>query len=68
MSGAAKLQLAAASALVGLTTATILLCSHFHSIDTDRAAQKMSPLVRLGTPQRGAQVSRPAMLRTLSAL
>ena len=63
ISSVAQLQLAAASALVGLTTAAILLCSHFHSIDTDRAARKMSPLVRLGTPQRGAQVGKPTMLR-----
>ena len=53
----AQARLAACSALIGLTTAAILLCSHFHSIDTDKAAKKMSPLVRLGTPQRGALVS-----------
>jgi 1,4-dihydroxy-2-naphthoate octaprenyltransferase len=35
--------------LVGLTTTIILFCSHFHQIEGDKAAGKMSPLVRLGT-------------------
>lgn len=44
----------AASALVGVTVAAILFCSHFHQIEGDRAAGKMSPLVRLG-PTNGMQ-------------
>ncbi|GAB4824004.1 hypothetical protein N2152v2_011050 [Parachlorella kessleri] len=36
------------SLLIGLTTTTILFCSHFHQIEGDRAHGKMSPLVRLG--------------------
>ncbi|CAG9466076.1 unnamed protein product [Pedinophyceae sp. YPF-701] len=39
----------AMSALVGLSTTVILLCSHFHQIEGDRRAGKMSPIVRLGT-------------------
>lgn len=35
--------------VVGLTTTSILFCSHFHQIQGDLAAGKMSPLVRLGT-------------------
>ncbi|XP_031496841.1 2-carboxy-1,4-naphthoquinone phytyltransferase, chloroplastic [Nymphaea colorata] len=41
--------IASASILVGLTTALILLCSHFHQVDEDRAVGKLSPLVRMGT-------------------
>jgi 1,4-dihydroxy-2-naphthoate octaprenyltransferase len=37
------------SALVGTTTTVILFCSHFHQIEGDSRAGKMSPLVRLGT-------------------
>lgn len=37
--------------LVGLTTSVILFCSHWHQIKGDRAAGKMSPLVRIGTAQ-----------------
>eukprot|EP00891_Asterochloris_glomerata_P004453 jgi/Astpho2/4453/Aster-00063 len=37
------------SIVVGITTTAILFCSHFHQIDGDRAAGKLSPLVRLGT-------------------
>lgn len=40
---------------VGLTTAMILFCSHFHQVTDDLAAGKRSPIVRLGT-QRGAYV------------
>ncbi|CAN6466812.1 unnamed protein product [Victoria cruziana] len=40
---------ASASILVGLTTALILFCSHFHQVDEDRAVGKISPLVRMGT-------------------
>jgi len=35
--------------VVGITTTIILFCSHFHQIADDKAANKMSPLVRLGT-------------------
>lgn len=45
----------AASALVGVTVTSILFCSHFHQIEGDRAAGKMSPLVSLG-PDNGMQV------------
>lgn len=45
----------ALSVLVGVSTTVILFCSHFHQIDGDRAAGKMSPLVRLGA-QRGASL------------
>ena len=48
-------QAAASSLLVGLTTMAILFCSHFHQIEGDLSAGKMSPLVRLG-PSRGFQV------------
>jgi 1,4-dihydroxy-2-naphthoate octaprenyltransferase len=37
------------SVVVGITTTIILFCSHFHQIADDKAASKMSPLVRLGT-------------------
>lgn len=37
------------SVVVGITTTIILFCSHFHQIADDKAANKMSPLVRLGT-------------------
>ena len=50
-------ELALSALLVGLTTTSILFCSHFHQIEGDTAAGKMSPLVRLGT-QRGYEVQR----------
>lgn len=37
------------STVVGITTTVILFCSHWHQIQGDIAAGKMSPLVRLGT-------------------
>ena len=46
-----------ASVLVGITTAIILFCSHFHQLEDDRAIGKMSPVVRLGTTARAVQVS-----------
>lgn len=36
------------SLLLGLSTMIILFCSHFHQVEGDRAAGKMSPLVRWG--------------------
>ncbi|KAL3145751.1 hypothetical protein ABBQ38_015130 [Trebouxia sp. C0009 RCD-2024] len=39
----------ACSVVVGITTSLILFCSHFHQIPDDIAANKISPLVRLGT-------------------
>ncbi|BDA50723.1 probable UbiA prenyltransferase domain-containing protein 1 [Coccomyxa sp. Obi] len=54
---------AAASVIVGATTTSVLFCSHFHQIDGDTAAGKMSPLVRLG-PSRGYQVLRAGVLLT----
>ncbi|KAK9841173.1 hypothetical protein WJX74_001418 [Apatococcus lobatus] len=48
-----------AAVAVGITTAIILFCSHFHQIEGDRAAGKISPLVRLG-PTQGLQVLRAA--------
>lgn len=47
---------AAASIVIGLTTASILFCSHFHQMSGDKAAGKMSPIVRLGSTSRGLQV------------
>jgi 1,4-dihydroxy-2-naphthoate phytyltransferase len=47
--------------LVGLTTTIILFTSHFHQIEGDKAAGKMSPLVRLGT-DRATMVLRCAVL------
>ena len=37
------------SVVVGITTTVILFGSHWHQIQGDIAAGKMSPLVRLGT-------------------
>lgn len=37
------------SVVVGITTSLILFCSHFHQIADDKAANKLSPLVKLGT-------------------
>ncbi len=45
----------APAAFIGLTTAIVLFCSHFHQVEDDRAAGKRSPIVRLGTA-RGAAV------------
>lgn len=64
--GSADVQLTSSilisSMLVGVTTAVILFCSHFHQIEGDRAALKMSPLVRLGSTARGYQVLRASVL------
>jgi 2-carboxy-1,4-naphthoquinone phytyltransferase len=38
-----------AALLVALPTTLILLCSHFHQLEDDKAAGKRSPIVRLGT-------------------
>ncbi len=38
-----------ASIIVGITTSIILFCSHFHQLEDDLAAGKLSPIVRLGT-------------------
>jgi 1,4-dihydroxy-2-naphthoate octaprenyltransferase len=43
----------AASIIIGISTSIILFCSHFHQVEDDLAAGKLSPLVRLGTA-RGA--------------
>lgn len=43
------------STLVGITTTVILFCSHFHQVAGDKAAGKMSPVVRLGT-QKSAEI------------
>ncbi|GLI70846.1 hypothetical protein VaNZ11_015857 [Volvox africanus] len=56
----------ACSIVVGLTTTTILFCSHFHQIAGDMAAGKHSPLVRLGT-ERGCKVLRAAATATQAA-
>lgn len=45
----------ALSTLIGVSTTVILFCSHFHQVEGDRKAGKMSPLVRIGTKQ-GASV------------
>lgn len=49
--------------LVGLSTTTILLSSHFHQGESDRAAGKKSPVVRLGT-KRASQVLMGLILST----
>ena len=41
--------------LIGISTAIILFCSHFHQVEDDIIAGKKSPIVRLGT-KRGANV------------
>eukprot|EP00890_Picochlorum_soloecismus_P001548 jgi/Picsp_1/2394/NSC_05855-R1_-dihydroxy-2-naphthoate chloroplastic-like len=41
----------ALSTFVGLSTTIILFCSHFHQIEGDKKAGKMSPLVRMGIEQ-----------------
>ncbi|MCS6959785.1 MAG: 2-carboxy-1,4-naphthoquinone phytyltransferase [Pseudanabaenaceae cyanobacterium SKYGB_i_bin29] len=43
------------SVINGLTTSLILFCSHFHQVEDDRKAGKLSPIVRLGT-KRSAQL------------
>jgi 1,4-dihydroxy-2-naphthoate octaprenyltransferase len=43
------------SIFVGISTAIILFCSHFHQVEDDIAAGKKSPIVRLGT-KLGSQV------------
>ncbi len=43
------------AALIGVSTAIILFCSHFHQVEDDLAAGKRSPVVRLGT-RTGATV------------
>lgn len=50
-----------AAVLVGITTALILFCSHFHQIDGDLSVGKMSPLVRLGT-EKGSKVVQAAVV------
>lgn len=45
----------AAATIIGVSTALILFCSHFHQVEDDLAAGKFSPIVRLGTV-RGSQV------------
>ncbi|GBF97481.1 hypothetical protein Rsub_10404 [Raphidocelis subcapitata] len=55
-----------ASVVVGLTTAVILFCSHFHQIEGDIAAGKRSPLVRLGAA-RGVRVLALAVAATYAA-
>ena len=45
----------AASLIVGIATTLVLFCSHFHQVEDDLAAGKLSPIVRLGT-QKGSQV------------
>jgi len=47
----------AASLLVGATTTAILFCSHFHQEETDRAAGKRSPIVRLGVRRAAGVLS-----------
>ena len=50
----------ACSVVVGITTSLILFCSHFHQIPDDIAANKISPLVRLGTANGVKVVCCPA--------
>ena len=46
---------------VGATTTIMLFCSHFHQEDGDRAAGKLSPVVRLGL-STSEQVGRMATI------
>lgn len=57
----------APAALVGLTTAIVLFCSHFHQVEDDLAAGKRSPIVRLGTA-RGAAVLHGAVVAVFVVL
>ncbi len=43
------------SIIIGISTSIILFCSHFHQIEDDLAAGKLSPIVRLGT-KKGVKV------------
>ena len=43
--------------VVGITTTSILLCSHFHQVDGDAAIGKKSPAVRLGTANASAALT-----------
>eukprot|EP00873_Tetraselmis_striata_P046226 jgi/Tetstr1/466490/TSEL_010997.t1 len=52
---------------VGISTTAILFCSHFHQIEGDLAAGKMSPLVRLGTA-RASRVLKGGVLATYGLL
>ena len=45
----------ASGSLIGISTSIILFCSHFHQVEDDLAAEKRSPIVRLGT-KLGSQV------------
>ncbi|XVE93157.1 hypothetical protein REPUB_Repub01dG0166100 [Reevesia pubescens] len=56
-----------ASLVVGLTTALILFCSHFHQVEEDLAVGKMSPSVKMGT-ERGSVVVKWAVLTLYSLL
>lgn len=56
----------AASVIIGISTSTILFCSHFHQVEDDIAAGKRSPIVRLGT-ERGAKLL-PWMTGSIFAL
>ncbi|XP_010520880.1 PREDICTED: 2-carboxy-1,4-naphthoquinone phytyltransferase, chloroplastic isoform X2 [Tarenaya hassleriana] len=56
-----------ASFLVGFTTSLILLCSHFHQVESDLAVGKLSPLVRVGT-ERGAKVVKSVVVSLYSLL
>ncbi|CAM6127962.1 unnamed protein product [Calypogeia fissa] len=54
------LSILGASVLVGITTSLILFCSHFHQIEGDFLAGKLSPLVRMGTAN-GSKVVQTAV-------
>jgi len=45
----------AASLIIGLNTSLILFCSHFHQVEDDLSAGKLSPIVRIGT-LKGAKI------------
>jgi 2-carboxy-1,4-naphthoquinone phytyltransferase len=44
-----------ASLIIGISTSLILFCSHFHQVNDDLAAGKLSPIVRMGT-ENGARL------------
>lgn len=53
--GSFSLTALSSSLLIGINTALILLCSHFHQVEDDLKAGKKSPIVRLGT-KKGYQL------------
>ena len=47
------------SLVMGISVTLILFCSHFHQVVDDKAAGKMSPIVKMGTAN-GVKVKLPS--------